>query len=187
MGVSKRTRFEILRRDDYACRYCGAKAPDATLQIDHIVPQALGGSDDPTNLVTSCDDCNAGKSSMAPDHQFVADVDEMAAKWTLARQQAAAQKAAEEGARRELIGQFRDAWADWDKSCDYLPDDWERSIGWWLDDGLTIDQIIEAYYIALGKKGVASRYIFRYMAGICRNMIADLDKRTRDHLGRMAD
>lgn len=28
MPVSKRTRFEVLRRDNNACRYCGAMALD---------------------------------------------------------------------------------------------------------------------------------------------------------------
>ena len=29
MAVSKRLRYEILRRDNHTCRYCGASAPDA--------------------------------------------------------------------------------------------------------------------------------------------------------------
>lgn len=64
MTVSKRLRFEILRRDNHACRYCGGVAPDATITVDHVVPVALGGSDDPSNLVAACKDCNAGKSSV---------------------------------------------------------------------------------------------------------------------------
>lgn len=55
-------RFGILERDGFACRYCGARAPDAELVVDHVVPVAAGGTDDPTNLVTACQDCNAGKS-----------------------------------------------------------------------------------------------------------------------------
>ena len=31
MAVSKRLRFEILRRDNHACRYCGQMAPDVKL------------------------------------------------------------------------------------------------------------------------------------------------------------
>jgi 5-methylcytosine-specific restriction endonuclease McrA len=54
MAVSKRLRYEILRRDNYACRYCGATAPDVKLNVDHVIPQSLGGSDKPDNLVTSC-------------------------------------------------------------------------------------------------------------------------------------
>ena len=38
MAVSKRTRYEVLRRDNHACRYCGASAPDAKLTVDHVLP-----------------------------------------------------------------------------------------------------------------------------------------------------
>ncbi|MEU5477510.1 HNH endonuclease [Streptomyces mirabilis] len=76
MAVSKRLRYEILRRDNHACRYCGAAAPTAKLNVDHVIPQALGGSDKPTNLVTACADCNAGKTSSMPNAMPVADVDQ---------------------------------------------------------------------------------------------------------------
>jgi hypothetical protein len=60
--ISKALRFEILTRDGYRCRYCGAAAGVSTLHIDHVVPRALGGGDDASNLVTACADCNHGKS-----------------------------------------------------------------------------------------------------------------------------
>jgi hypothetical protein len=63
MAVSKRLRFEIFRRDSHTCRYCGATAPGTPLRVDHIVPVALGGTDHPSNLVTSCEPCNSGKTS----------------------------------------------------------------------------------------------------------------------------
>lgn len=34
MAVSKRTRYEVLRRDNHACRYCGASAPEVKLTVD---------------------------------------------------------------------------------------------------------------------------------------------------------
>ncbi|MFF8482376.1 HNH endonuclease [Streptomyces antibioticus] len=63
MAVSKRLRYEIFRRDNHTCRYCGASAPNVPLRVDHVTPVALGGSDKPENLVTSCEPCNSGKSS----------------------------------------------------------------------------------------------------------------------------
>lgn len=63
MAVSKRLRYEVLRRDSHTCRYCGASAPDVLLRVDHVTPVALGGTDTPENLVTACDPCNSGKSS----------------------------------------------------------------------------------------------------------------------------
>lgn len=59
-------RFEVLERDGFACQYCGATAPDAKLHVDHIKPISQGGTNDPSNLTTSCSDCNQGK--------FVADL-----------------------------------------------------------------------------------------------------------------
>lgn len=63
MGISQKKRFEILKRDNFVCRYCGAKAPDVFLQIDHVIAKSKGGSDDITNLISACEDCNRGKSN----------------------------------------------------------------------------------------------------------------------------
>ncbi|MER5699644.1 HNH endonuclease [Streptomyces mirabilis] len=67
MAVSRRKRFEVLRRDSFRCRYCGAGAARVELEVDHVTPVALGGTDDLDNLVTSCAPCNEGKSSTTPD------------------------------------------------------------------------------------------------------------------------
>ena len=64
MALSVRTRFEVFKRDDFTCRYCGKKSPEVILEVDHIVARADGGSDDPMNLATSCWACNSGKSSV---------------------------------------------------------------------------------------------------------------------------
>lgn len=71
-----RVRYEILRRDNHTCRYCGAKAPDVQLTIDHVMPLALGGASTPDNGVTACMDCNTGKSSTPADAPLVEDVRE---------------------------------------------------------------------------------------------------------------
>lgn len=59
--VSKKLRFEVFKRDKFTCQYCGARAPEAILQCDHIVPVASGGATDILNLTTSCQPCNSGK------------------------------------------------------------------------------------------------------------------------------
>lgn len=72
MAVSQKKRFEIFKRDGFKCQYCGRSVPDVTLQIDHIEPRAKGGKDGILNLVTSCSDCNLGKSDgMLSDGQIV--------------------------------------------------------------------------------------------------------------------
>lgn len=60
--ISKRKRFEVFKRDSFTCQYCGRAAPDVTLQVDHISPVSKGGANDVMNLVTSCAECNSGKS-----------------------------------------------------------------------------------------------------------------------------
>lgn len=81
MGVSKRLRYEVFRRDGHACKYCGARAPQVPLTIDHIVPRTLGGTDAPENLAAACFDCNAGKSSTRPDDALVLEVEGVERDW----------------------------------------------------------------------------------------------------------
>ena len=66
-GISKAKRFRIYERDKFTCQYCGRKAPDIILQIDHITPHALTQDDTDLNLTTSCVECNAGKSDRVLD------------------------------------------------------------------------------------------------------------------------
>lgn len=61
--IGKAKRFEILNRDNFTCQYCGRKAPDVELEVDHIKPVAKGGSNEDDNLITACHDCNIGKSA----------------------------------------------------------------------------------------------------------------------------
>lgn len=60
--LSKKVRFEVFKRDSFSCQYCGASAPDVLLHVDHIKPVSKGGTNRITNLITSCQACNAGKS-----------------------------------------------------------------------------------------------------------------------------
>ena len=50
---------DILKRDNYTCAYCGKRG--GILEIDHILPISRGGSDNKSNLVTSCRHCNRQK------------------------------------------------------------------------------------------------------------------------------
>lgn len=61
--ISKTIRFAILQRDKFTCKYCGNKATEnIKLHVDHVIPVSKGGTDDLNNLVTSCSECNIGKS-----------------------------------------------------------------------------------------------------------------------------
>lgn len=60
-------RFDILMRDHFTCQYCGRKAPDVILQIDHKYPIARGGKNEMKNYITACSDCNIGKRDIILD------------------------------------------------------------------------------------------------------------------------
>ena len=71
-GLPRWLRFEVLKRDGFACRYCGARPADgARLQVDHVRPKVDGGSDDPSNLTTACEDCNTGKAARRLDESIL--------------------------------------------------------------------------------------------------------------------
>lgn len=61
--ISKKLRFEVFKRDNFTCQYCGKTPPTVVLEIDHIQPLSKGGSDHEDNLLTACFDCNRGKSA----------------------------------------------------------------------------------------------------------------------------
>lgn len=61
--TSRQQRFIILHRDGFRCQLCGRRAIDGvTLEVDHVLPRAKGGSAVPWNLWTLCVDCNQAKS-----------------------------------------------------------------------------------------------------------------------------
>lgn len=111
-SLSKRLRFEIFKRDGFKCLYCGATPAQKVLRVDHVKPVADGGGDEPTNLVTSCFDCNAGKGPVPLEHQqhaagFASDADKEHAEQI--RAWLAVQKEIE-GARNEVAEALADCW-----------------------------------------------------------------------------
>lgn len=57
-----RERFETLKRFDFKCRYCGRSSEDGVkLHVDHVIPVSKGGTNEQSNLVAACQDCNLGK------------------------------------------------------------------------------------------------------------------------------
>ena len=64
MYLSGKKRFDILKRDDFTCQYCGKKAPEVELQLDHVIPLAKGGKTVEDNLIISCSVCNKGKGDV---------------------------------------------------------------------------------------------------------------------------
>tara|TARA_R100001530_G_C4286083_1_gene146836 strand:- start:60 stop:944 length:885 start_codon:yes stop_codon:yes gene_type:complete len=61
--ISPKLRFEVFKRDNHKCQYCGATPRDegVVLEVDHIVPVYESGDNSFENLITSCKQCNIGK------------------------------------------------------------------------------------------------------------------------------
>lgn len=183
MAVSRRLRYEILRRDNHTCRYCGASAPSVPLTVDHVTPVALGGGDGPTNLVTACQPCNAGKSASSPDAPVVADVAADALRW------ARAQSAAVEVFRLELADEvaYRQhvahEWSYWTYGRDQLPvpkpADWEDSVDRFVTAGMTSDLLTEAIRKAMAANQVSAENTWRYFCGIAWRQIGEIQEVAR--------
>lgn len=72
-AIGARLRFEVLRRCNFACYYCGVPAALGVkvLHVDHVIPVDLGGTNEPWNLVAACWDCNSGKTNGAPTPELI--------------------------------------------------------------------------------------------------------------------
>lgn len=187
MAVTKSLRYQILRRDNHSCQYCGASAPDAKLTVDHVMPTALGGTDVPTNLVTACRDCNAGKSATPADAALVASVQQDAMRWARAMHVATenAQVRREDRIRIERdICQITSAYSvpsyrGGGTVTDYLPGDYFVSIDQLLRAGLTDGDITDAVRIAAGARDVRPENVWRYACGVAWKKVKWLQEDAR--------
>jgi hypothetical protein len=141
---------------------------------------ALGGTDEPSNLVTACEPCNGGKSASTPDAPLVDDVAADALRWSKAMAEAAeiGRASLKERMRRRAI--FRDdMWGEWTytsgslrgKPID-LPPGWEDSVDRFIDAGLSEEDFFEAIRLAMTRKLNAGA-TFKYMCGVLWRMLRD--------------
>jgi hypothetical protein len=182
MTITRRLRFEILRRDNNTCRYCGASAPDVSLTVDHVIPSALGGKDEPENLVTACVPCNAGKAATSPNEGLVADVAVDALRWASAMKAAAAIRAERRAEIATYVKAFDKEWNGWHWGDDPAnkverPDDWRVSLERF--HSLDVDPALLTYAMETAMRArVSSRAYatFKYMCGVIYN---ELDRRAQ--------
>lgn len=180
MTVSKRTRFEVLRRDKFRCYYCGTRGNEtgSGLTVDHVIPVALGGSDRPTNLVAACGDCNAGKTSTAPDAEMIETLDIELERYNAARKLALDALEADIEARDAYIDQI---WEEWDHIFpEHARDnsDVESIATSWFRSGVPVAIAVEAMNVAQrGNARMATK--MRYAAGVVKNLMENAEDRTR--------
>ena len=180
MAVTKRTRYEVLRRDNNACRYCGSMAPDVKLTIDHVTPKALGGSDKPDNLVAACVDCNAGKTSTNPGSELVADVAQDSMRWAAAMKGASEIRATQRAARDEYVATIDEAWLAYHYTSDNehlaRPLDWRHSVGHFYELGLPLEEMQESVEIAATNRMVARGQEWRYACGVAWKKLSEIQE-----------
>lgn len=63
----QRLRGALFARDGNDCHYCGRQLSHETATLDHAEPRKETTSDDISELVLACDDCNREKGSMTYD------------------------------------------------------------------------------------------------------------------------
>lgn len=57
----------LFRRDANICLYCGESFRSDQLTRDHVIPRSRSGSEEWTNLVSSCRRCNQRKGNRTPE------------------------------------------------------------------------------------------------------------------------
>lgn len=169
--LSKRTRFEVFKRDQFTCQYCGAHPPQAILHVDHIVAVANGGDGDMSNLVTACSSCNLGKSAK-PLNQVPQSLAEQAAEVKEREEQLRGYSDIMSYRRERLedetwkvadifISQFK---------LEGINKDWFQSIKRFVDK-LGVNQVLDAMDLAVARKPYHNGPCFRYFCGICWKII----------------
>lgn len=181
MTLTKRMRYEILRRDNHTCRYCGAAAPDVALTVDHVIPTALGGTDDPSNLVAACKDCNAGKSASSPDAPLVAQVAQDALRWAAAMAKAAEILVSNRDAHRAYVQAVDEEWQRYTYGFNgreffKRPTDWANSVERFHARGLPLEVAIECVGIALRMSTVPMNRKWVYYMGVCWRRLDELTR-----------
>ncbi len=61
--ISVQKRKAVKKGDNYTCQICEEIFPEDKLEVDHIFPHSLGGSNQTTNLMALCRPCNENKSN----------------------------------------------------------------------------------------------------------------------------
>jgi len=172
-SISKKLRFDVFKRDGFCCAYCGKRPPQTTLEVDHVDPVANGGDNSITNLITSCFDCNRGKSdrlltaipeSLSDKAKRIKECEEQLAEY------------------RKIISSQNDriesdCWnvvhAIFDEETNSIRKDWLASIKRFVEI-LELADVIEAANIASSKKHFHSdKKKFTYFCGICWNKVKE--------------
>lgn len=172
-SLSKKTRFEVFKRDGFKCQYCGAHPPSVLLHVDHIKPVAEGGRNDHDNLVTACEPCNLGKGarSLSVVPESLAD-----------KAKNIAEREEQLRGYQQILESKRDRieeelWrvaevVDPGSSESGMNRDWTTSIRR-FNEKLGVHAVLEAADIARAKYPYGGKRTFLYFCGICWNLVRE--------------
>jgi len=174
-AISTKRRFDIFKRDNFTCQYCGSTPPSVVLEVDHIVPVARGGKNDTDNLVSACFNCNRGKAanSLQSVPQSLADKAE-------AVKEAEAQlKGFYKILKKKKDRLEEEAWQVaeiMDPGCSEkgFKIAWRKSILMFLQK-LDFYEVMESMDLAKEKKPQGTYSTFMYFCGICWRKIKERD------------
>jgi len=172
-AISARTRFNIFKRDGFACQYCGATPPGALLHVDHITPVKNGGGNEPENLVTACDRCNLGKAAV-PLSVVPQSLGDRATEVAEREKQIKGFNAILQKKKKRIEDESWDVAAaleavDRVEKYDRLR---LQSIQRFLER-LPFPVVMSAAETAVAKRGIGNNYAFRYFCGICWKTIKE--------------
>lgn len=168
-AISKKLRFDVFKRDEFICQYCGSHPPDVVLHVDHIQPVAEGGLNDIDNLVTSCESCNLGKGarllSAIPES-----LKEKAARIAESEAQIVGYQAVIMARRQRIDDNAWEVVYTMFPSRERISKDDFQSIKYFMGK-LGLDEVLDAADIAASKGFHSQTRVFKYFCGICINKI----------------
>jgi hypothetical protein len=171
-ALSTRTRFEIFKRDEFTCAYCGGTPPAVVLHCDHILAVANGGGNEPENLITSCSSCNLGKSDV-PLERVSAPLSEVfkrnqeSAEQLKEYEKFLTERRAENEVRFNAVSQFLlNLWEVENAEGQVVCGVYEESIRMFLKR-MPAQEIMECLEVAHAKRFNRERSTHKYFCGCC--------------------
>lgn len=180
MAVRPSVRFDVFKRDEFTCQYCGRRVPDVTLEVDHIVPKAEGGGSEIENLATSCFDCNRGKGAIPlGTKREVESLEERTATLAEREKQIRAYHQVQEERRSrqdQQVEKILDYWYGAFYEGSYPREPSRPSLVRYLDI-LGPQEVMDAIDITRVKFTTPRWDAVRYFIGVCRRKYAELEGR----------
>jgi hypothetical protein len=172
--ISKRVRFEVFARDNFTCRYCGRQSDEVPLHVDHVHPVAKGGTNDPENLVTACQECNLGKSSKTIGQHVPTEADRLRIAQEMNEQIESAERARRSiEARKAMKGSVLSAWLEITGKDEADPSTITTITRYAMEFGLdVVYEWIEMAEIKVGDRWNADVHMGKYISGIRRQVLA---------------